>query len=62
MSMANEAQRAEMSESLRRFGMAESAIAKVWESEDRIPANVRAKRASNRKSAEPMVLDFGDWE
>lgn len=57
--MASNAERAEMSESLRRFGMAESAIAKVWESEDQIAANVRAKRAA--KPVEQPALDFGDW-
>lgn len=61
MSMANEAQRAEMSESLRRFGMAESAIAKVWESEDQIATNARAKRAANHKPVVQEALDFGDW-
>ena len=62
MGMASKAERAEMSESLRRFGMAESAIAKVWESEDQIAANARAKRAANRKPVEQTALDFGDWE
>jgi len=54
--------REEMTESLRRFGMAESAIAKVWESEDQIAANERAKRAANRKPVQQTALDFGDWE
>jgi hypothetical protein len=58
--MANN--REEMTESLRRFGMAEQAIAKVWESEDMIAANERAKRAANRKPVEQAALDFGDWE
>ena len=54
--------REEMTESLRRFGMAESAIAKVWESEDQIAANERAKRAASRKPVQQTALDFGDWE
>lgn len=54
--------REEMTESLRRFGMAEEAIAKVWESEDQIAEAKRAKRAANRKPVEPTALDFGDWE
>jgi len=62
MGMANEAQRAEMSESLRRFGMAESTIAKVWAHENVAAANARAKRAANRKPVEQTALDFGDWE
>lgn len=62
MSMTNKAQREEMSESLRRFGMAETAIAKVWESEDMIARNARAKRAAARKPVEQPSLDFGDWE
>lgn len=60
--MASKAQREEMSESLRRFGMADSAIAKVWESEDQIAANARAKRAANHKPVEQTALDFGDWK
>ena len=60
--MASNAQREEMSESLRRFGMAEDAIAKVWENEDQITANARAKRAANAKPIEQTALDFGDWE
>lgn len=58
--MANN--REEMTESLRRFGMADSAIAKVWESEDQIAEAKRAKRAANRKPVEQSALDFGDWE
>ena len=54
--------REEMTESLRRFGMADSAIAKVWESEDQIAEAKRAKRAANRKPVEQSALDFGDWE
>lgn len=60
--MATKAQREEMTESLRRFGMADDAIAKVWESEAQIAANARAKRAANRKPVEQSALDFGDWE
>lgn len=52
--------REEMTESLRRFGMAEEAIVKVWESEDQIAEAKRAKRAA--KPVEPTALDFGDWE
>lgn len=54
--------REEMTESLRRFGMAEQAIAKVWENEDQIAEAKRAKRAANRKPVEQTALDFGDWE
>ncbi len=57
--MAND--REEMTESLRRFGMADEAIAKVWESEDMIAANARAKRAANRQKVSAPALDFGDW-
>lgn len=60
--MATKAQREEMTESLRRFGMADDAIAKVWEHEDVAAANARAKRAADRKPVEPTALDFGDWE
>ena len=51
-----------MTESLRRFGMADDAIAKVWESEDMIATNARAKLAAARKPVEQTSLDFGDWE
>lgn len=61
MSMVSKA-REEMTESLRRFGMADEAIAKVWESEDMIAANARAKRAAARKPVEQTALDFGGWE
>lgn len=54
--------REEMTESLRRFGMAEEAIVKVWESEDQIAKAKRAKRAADRKPVEQTALDFGDWE
>lgn len=54
--------RAEVTESLRRFGMAESAIETVFASEAQIASNVAAKRAANRKPVEQSALDFGDWE
>lgn len=54
--------RAEVTESLRRFGMAESGIEAVFASEAQIAANVAAKRAANRKPVEATALDFGDWE
>lgn len=59
--MASKA-REEMSESLRRFGMAEQAIAKVWENEDRIAEGLRAKKAASAKPVEQEGLDFGDWK
>lgn len=42
--------------------MAESGIEAVFASEAQIAANVRAKRAANRKPVEQSALDFGDWE
>lgn len=58
--MANN--REEMTESLRRFGMADEAIAKVWENEDRIAAGQAAKRKANRQPVMQTGLDFGDWD
>ena len=58
--MASNAEREEMTKSLRRFGMTDAAIAKVWESEDMIATNARAKRAAARKPVEQTSLDFGD--
>lgn len=54
--------RAEVTESLRRFGMAEAGIEAVFASEAQIAENARAKRAANRKPVEATALDFGDWE
>ena len=51
-----------MSESLRRFGMAEEAIVKVWENEDRIAEAKAAKKRANAKPVEQEGLDFGDWK
>lgn len=59
--MADTKAREEMSDSLRRFGMSEEAITKIWENEDQIAEGKRAKR---RAAAEPVKqegLDFGDW-
>lgn len=58
--MANKA-REEMSESLRRFGMSEEAIVKVWENEDRIAEGQRARKRAAAKPVQQEGLDFGDW-
>lgn len=54
--------REEVTKSLRRFGMADEAIAKVWESEDQIAAAKAAKRKANRQKVSAPALDFGDWD
>lgn len=59
--MASTQAREEMSESLRSFGMAEEAIVKVWENEDRIAEGQRAKRRAAAKPVQQEGLDFGDW-
>lgn len=59
--MASKA-REEMSESLRRFGMAEEAIVKIWENEDQIAAGKAAKKRANAQPVQQEGLDFGDWE
>lgn len=54
--------RAEVTESLSRFGMSDATIEIIFASEAQINAAIRAKRAADRAPVEQPALDFGDWE
>ena len=56
------ADRAGVTESLRRHGFDQAGIDAWFAAEAEIQRRERAKRAANRKPVEQTALDFGEWE